>query len=159
MPRVYLSEAVAWVESRGEIHAVRFEPHVYRRLLARWKRDETIRRLFEEARHANRWPHFITTRTIAVWLAQSWGMYQIMGYNIYAYELYAGPLWAFLQDRTAQHTAFQRFIERKGFQNLPMDEIDADTLIAFARYYNGPRNPRSYALRLREAAMALRGES
>lgn len=154
MKPILLSDVVAEVESGGLLHAVRFEPELYDRLLRRVD-EPAVAAVFRTCRRCHGWPGWVSTQTVAVILSCSWGRYQILGWNLYAHMLYKGPVWAYLLDQDAQYRSFEGFIGTFGMTDVEFGRLDDEALMRFARYYNGPGNVRGYAARLRAAFKRL----
>lgn len=139
-----LSYIISQVESSGFSGALRFEPKVY----------ETVK-----GRGAN--AHFVpeiaslnhcTVETAEVIYSTSFGLYQIMGYNLYRLGLHR-PVSEFqngVQSRVLQDTAFARFLSDRNIL-FTVEEMRADPakLVRFAEHYNGSE---AYADRMRQVA-------
>lgn len=68
----------------------------------------------------------------------SWGYYQIMGYNLYFYDLTDKTVFEYMNDDLEQEKAFENFLLRRKI-NFTIDELkqDEEKIKRFAKYYNG----------------------
>lgn len=141
---VTISRLVKQVESGNQIQAMRFEPG--------WKHDTNILPWIVQA-HRPAYMNNTTARTIA---ATSWGLYQIMGENIYRLG-YRLPIMDYMHDEKAQDDMFRKFLIWRGI-DYAVEEImaDADKMYKFARRYNG--NANEYAARLRTVYAQMGGK-
>lgn len=150
-----LSAVLARVESATNIKAGRFEPAVYAEYKAVDDQAETNVggqiRYFE---HINQ----CSPDTARAWLAQSWGTYQIMGFNLASLG-YPRTVWDFWHSQADQDAVLGEFLAKLGI--LPADQADASWLSddaradEFASRYNGPSNVANYVAALRAAYSAL----
>lgn len=120
-----ISKLVAHVESGDVKHAMRFEPG--------WKHDNNIISLVRQA-HA---PAYMNTTTAKNIMATSYGLYQIMGENIYRLG-YKKPINEFMNSENDQLAIFEKFLEWRRI-NFTVEELfsDSEKLRLFARRYNG----------------------
>ena len=139
---ILLSDCVAYVESRNNPLAMRYEP-TYQFNPANI--DKAI------AHATGGW---IDTDTAAMILSTSWGAYQIMGDNLYTLG-YQGTIAEFLTTEALQLDYFNRFIQSIGFSNAAFSSMDGQELDNFAMRYNG--SP-VYANSLQKAYQALQME-
>jgi hypothetical protein len=74
----------------------------------------------------------------------SYGLYQILGANIYA-NGFKGTIFEYVASAVIQETAFNAFIAAHGFSaNEPMDGWSQSEYQDFASFYNGPGNIQAY---------------
>lgn len=175
-----LSHIIATVESSGFSGAMRFEPGVYREAIRAGlvmdiqlahDTDPALRAAVEA--HAASIPadkvfdliktiakiNGCTLETAQVLYATSFGLYQVMGYNLYSLGLHR-PISEFLAGphaRILQDAMFAKFLSGKGilytWRELASDQ---DKLNLFATKYNGSL---SYGNRMRAVARTLTVET
>ena len=138
-----LQAVIARIESSDNPAALRFEPAIY----AAGASAPLISRIaaVHDADDA-------TARMIA---ATSWGLFQIMGFNLWSGpHSYAGTCFEYCGDIIAQRLAFETFLKDRGMDyTLAALLNNAHLLIAFATFYNG--DGIRYARAMRDAALAL----
>jgi len=124
-----LAEIIKLIESSGNMQAVRFEPFFYKRLKSKTN-DPAVLKIREI--------HKCTYYTALMIASTSWGLYQIMGYNLYFYNLTDKTVFEFLFDQEEQDQAFQKFIEKRNIA-FTIEELkkDPEKIRKFAKYYNG----------------------
>lgn len=125
-----LSDVIAGVESSDNIMAMRFEPAMYGNAPG-WAKNQLT-----YIHAANPWASPETGLMIA---STSWGRYQILGANIYAFGAYNSPIAAFLASSSDQESVFHDFIGPHGYH--PEDDTSVWNIAefgAFAAFYNGP---------------------
>ena len=138
-----LQDVIARIESSGNPFALRFEPTVYTADVA-----PSVAARIATLHGAD----YETGRVIA---STSWGLFQIMGFNLWAgAHAYNGTLYEFCADTIAQRLAFETFLADRGM-NFTLAELlgNANRLIAFAAAYNG--DGIRYARTMRKSAAAL----
>ena len=138
-----LQDVIARIESSSNPFALRFEPTVYAGDVA-----PSVAARIATLHGAD----YETGRVIA---ATSWGLFQIMGFNLWGGpHAYAGTLYEFCADTIAQRLAFETFLADRGM-NFTLAELlgNANKLIAFAAAYNG--DGIRYARAMRESAAVL----
>lgn len=143
-----LPDLIARVESAGRPWAMRFEPAVWER---RGKHASMIN-AWEPAKRANH----CSGATADVINATSWGLYQIMGFNLYGRLGLDIPVGEFLAHPEVQFSAFRMYCERARIwtpDDVPL--TDDLWLHRFAVAYNGPGAPDAYVKRMREEANRL----
>ena len=139
-----LQNVIARIESSDNPYALRFEPAVY---AGQDLAPATASHI--AALHAS---SYETGRVIA---ATSWGLFQIMGFNLWSGpHPYDGTFFAFCADEIAQRLAFETFLEDRGM-NFALSDLlgNENKLQAFAAFYNG--DGPIYANAMRIAAKAL----
>jgi len=136
-----LQEAVMHVESSCNKSAIRFEFATFRNLPG-WMHPSirTIRTI-----------HNCTEETGDMIACTSFGLFQLLGANIYDLR-YTATIFEFISDIDGQYTLFRKFLSQRNFD--PDMEVTADesSLLAFAKFYNGPGSPELYAKALVIAA-------
>jgi hypothetical protein len=117
-----LSELIARVESAGNLFAVRLEPK-YNPAQSNALKCAGVNRC--------------TYPTAEMLCRCSWGLYQIMGDNLYSLGLDV-PISRYWNDAEMQADYFAKFLEAKKI-NFTLDQIlnDKDTRERFALKYNG----------------------
>lgn len=155
---IRLSDVVAEVESANVLTAVRFEPAFYQKVMGEintYGSGWSAKAPYVHFLRAH--PGAFSAPTVAALLSMSWGLYQILGYNIYYRPLWAGTLWAFLMDPATQKSVFEKFIAGlgKGWKDVLFGTLSRADVLEFARLYNGPANSSEYAKRLGQAYTRL----
>jgi hypothetical protein len=146
-----LANVIATVESGPFPYAMRFESVMYGRGSPYFTTE--ILEAAEKANHCNA----VTARMIC---STSWGLFQIMGFNLYspaiALPIAIGP---YLFDTEQQFNAFKRFVKINGFDADNFDFGDEATIERFARSYNGPGDVPNYVAKMKAAFNALPKEA
>lgn len=138
-----IGDAVAHVESRNDPAAIRFEPSLYHTSPA-W-----VLLQVEKVRAAQ---GFCSHGTALMIACTSWGVYQILGANLYSLG-YKQAIIRFANDINAQKEFFNKFCTSNGLDpSLEVTPENKAALLHFASVYNGPGNPQPYADALLEAA-------
>ena len=166
-----LSYIISQVESGGFSGALRFEPKVYAEIQSASRTDldaslslnaahavhvaDSKRTLVARIAQINR----CTEETAQVIYAMSFGLYQIMGYNLYDNGMHQ-PISNYLngvQARVLQDAMLAQFLAGHGLLNS-WDEmaVNRDLLNHFALHYNGSL---SYANRMKAVAREHYGEN
>jgi hypothetical protein len=166
-----LSYIVSQVETDGFSGALRFEPKVYAEIQSATKTEldgslalyaahashvaDTKRTLVARIAQLN----MCTEETAQVIYSTSFGLYQLMGYNLYANGLHQ-PISNYLngvQARVLQDAMFAKFLAGHGLLHTWKEmAADQDLLNHFALHYNGSL---AYANRMKAVARAHYGES
>lgn len=133
---IQLSDVIAWIESRGNPHALRFEPSVYSRLTngamtpahaAIVKRIVSI--------------HNCSIPTAQVIYSTSYGLYQLMGFNLYADDSVNSTdldVVSFCANTKEQTRVFNAFVSRETINVTPKQMAEnANVRGMFADFYNG----------------------
>ena len=125
-----LKDIIKQIESSNNKLAVRFEPHFYQRLKEQEFNDRAIQKIKEL--------HKCNTDTAYMIASTSWGLFQIMGYNLYFYGLTDKTVFEFLFNEEEQGQAFEKFTQIKNI-NFTVDELleDENKIKKFAKLYNG----------------------
>lgn len=124
-----LKDIIKLIESSNNPQAVRFEPHFYEKLKSKTN-DTAVLKI--------RKIHKCTYYTALMIASTSWGLFQIMGYNLYFYNLIDTTVFDFLNNEELQEKAFQEFIEKRKI-NFTVEDLksDPEKIRKFAKYYNG----------------------
>ena len=125
---VNLFDIIAWVESKNNPHAMRFEPGVYNGF--------TSKRLSDAWHNALAF-NDCSEGTADMIYSTSFGATQIMGFNLYD-GLYNGDVVKFMDDPIAQAVAFDSFCASKQIK-CTVDDIAGFPVLRshFAKVYNG----------------------
>lgn len=120
-----ISKLVSQIESNNVPYAMRFEPG--------WRHDNNIITMVRQA-HA---PAYMNTTTAKTIMATSYGLYQIMGENIYRLG-YKKPINEFMNSPNDQLDIFNKFLSWRGI-DYTVNEIftNREKMEKFARRYNG----------------------
>jgi hypothetical protein len=153
-PQIFVADPtlaliVAQVESGGFSGALRFEPSVYASV-----KDLGMTDIVKDIARVNR----CTLETAQVIYSMSFGLYQVMGYNLYRLGL-SRPVSEFLagaQARILQDMYFAKFLADRNI-GYAWGEMLADPLKLnrFSEHYNGSV---SYGERLLTVARALKAK-
>lgn len=137
---VSLFDVIAWVESKNNPHAMRFESAVYVHLSqgpGAWMQSilDKITKI-----------HSCSHGTAMMIYSTSFGATQIMGFNLYD-GLYAGDVASFMSDPIAQVVAFDSFCAAKHVK-CSVTDIAGYPMVRthFAKIYNG--NADAYAAQI-----------
>ena len=136
MPTAALSDIIAWIESRGNPHALRFEPLVFQHLTtgAMTSAHAAIVARIQKI-------HACSVPTAQVIYSTSYGLYQLMGFNLYADDSVNCTdldVVSFCTSPQEQTRIFGAFVSRETIAYTPevlaQFETERET---FARVYNG----------------------
>jgi hypothetical protein len=134
-----LPELIARAESNNNPWAMRFEPHVMKRM----KPNGIVQHI--------KGIHGCSRATAEMIYSTSWGLYQIMGFNLYGKLGLELPIWQFLEAPEKQHKAFEQFCKAESIWRESDIPANAELfLLEFACTYNGPHLPVAYANRLQD---------
>jgi N-acetylmuramidase len=147
---VSLARVIAYVESNTNKYALRFEPEVYEHVRMNPTSEQV--RLVRFISQANS----CTTPTAEIIYSTSFGMFQLMGFNIYEAGGWTLSVGAYMDDLDEQKASFARFLESKKI-SFTWEELknSKDSLEHFATEYNGPESVAYYVQRMGEAATQL----
>lgn len=121
-----VASLIAHIESGGRADAVRFEPRLYAHTLG-------LPAVMGRITVANK----CSIETARVIYSTSFGLYQIMGFNIYIPHGFNKSIFAFVNDIDAQNDVFNDYLIRKNIAySVDALRIKANA-ITFARAYNG----------------------
>lgn len=176
---IEIAKIIAEVESNSFQYAIRFEPHIYTSLKNR-KNPQILKKIVELNK--------CSYETAKMIYSSSWGMYQIMGFNIYT-RGYNKSIGEFLASEAEQYNVLQEFLKpfwikyncealfsaietvynqvknitgKKRIDNL-VEIVERFQIIKdFVRFYNGAKfpSPRSldYILRMLYAYQKIKRE-
>jgi hypothetical protein len=140
-----LAKVIATVESGPFQYAVRFESGMFAGKVGPLSAAETA------CMKANRCSS-ITARMIC---CTSWGLFQIMGFNLYGPLALQIPVGSFMFDTETQFDTFRKFVTLNGFDPENFDCTDEALIERFARSYNGPGDVANYAAKMKAAFASL----
>jgi|SRR5579859_1709931 len=144
-----LASAVAQVESAGFPYAMRFEMGLFEAGYGAGKPEISV---IMGAHKCN----MVTARTI---YCTSYGLFQIMGFNLYGPLGWTNAVAPFMFDPEQQLAMFNKFCSLNGVDPQTFDWSDA-AVEDFARKYNGPGNVADYSAKLKAAYANLpKGET
>jgi hypothetical protein len=127
-----LHDLIAYVETKNDSAAFRFEPATYSRLIA--KRSDSQKAIIAKIIAENN----CSWGTAIMIFCSSFGLTQIMGENLYA-GLFDGKVIDYLNDPSDQRNAFARFLNANRLAHFS-PEVLSDShaaRIEFALKYNG----------------------
>jgi hypothetical protein len=134
-PTINLADVIAYVESRGDSFALRFEPATYTALTTGAMTPEHA-----DIVSAIATIHNCSVPTAQVIYSSSWGRFQIMGFNLYGPTIQLKTtVFAYCADDIAQIAAFDALVTSMGLggETAPMLATDPQARIAFGAKYNG----------------------
>lgn len=129
-----LFDLIAWVETKSNCRAVRFEPATYAAIAA--ARSDSQKLLIAKIQSACA----CSWGTALMIYSSSWGAVQLMGFNLYADQIgYEKSIIDFCDDQGAQRTTFARFLAWKKLDTFSVDMLSASLTNrqAFGKTYNG----------------------
>lgn len=133
-----LRRVIAMTESGMRSYAIRFEPSVYARVQQGLYSAEASR-----CAAANR----CSILTSHVLVSMSYGLYQVMGFNIYADPKNSYlPIGNFLGDVNRQDIIFEDFLKTNGIADYTFADLKSDPAVRlhFISKYNGPGDVEGY---------------
>jgi hypothetical protein len=143
-----LETCVALVESENNPDAIRFEPATYNAS----KPSAWIAAQVPNIVKAFGGDNVCDLATATMLACTSFGIYQMLGANVWAFGKYTGTLAQFIGSRADQYACYTRFLS-----NLfsPTEDVTSWTdkrFQQFAVYQNGPGNPGGYILAMKRYA-------
>jgi len=141
-----LADVIERVESSSFLAALRFEPATY----AGHHFDYSQ---ITPCQHGN----LCNRGTARILLSMSFGLYQIMGFNLYDPKCcgYEGSIGDFLASKLIQRKMLSVFLAKDHLQFTPHDLLDLKRRNLFAERYNGPGNVIAYSQRVFNALHEL----
>ena len=141
-----ISDITSLIESSHNPDAIRFEPSVYDHLtkgpgLNNPAKKEIVETIIKV--------HGCSLETACMIFSTSFGLFQIMGENIYSVCDYKRSIGWFFSDNEAQEECFLAFLKSIGFPDGP-DFDDSNNLAKYALHYNGPGDIQAYCKKLLE---------
>lgn len=135
--KISLDMIVAEIESANYARALRFEPSVYGRM-----REPVFSPVVARIIHV----HSCSHETAYMIGATSWGLFQLMGFNIYSDELsFGGPIFDWVTSTSIQTNDFFAFVSKRKIDLSPDELCFKSAREKFAEVYNGPGNVTAYA--------------
>jgi hypothetical protein len=125
-----LMDVAATLESGNNAGAIRFEPAMFGNAPS-WAKNQLA-----YIHAANPWASPETGLMIA---CTSWGKFQLLGANIYAFGFFKFPIADFLANEAEQELVYGDFIAPHDFH--PHDDVTQwgdNQFTAYAAFYNGP---------------------
>lgn len=135
MEQLTMAEVVAWIESRNNAGAMRFEPATYNKFAGDVaKLNKAVRDILARIQIVNR----CSVHTAAMIYSTSWGAFQMMGFNVYADDG-AVPISEYLASPRIQAADFVAFLKRSGLQDFTPGKLakDQSARYKFSTKYNG----------------------
>ncbi len=127
MVNLTLFQLISHIESQANLYALRFEPTVYAK--RSYFSDEIARNIVIR--------NHCTPDTALVISSTSWGMIQIMGFNLYAGDAFRKSVGEFLESLPEQKQFFERFVNERHI-NYSVPDLHYDNKRKkFALDYNG----------------------
>lgn len=137
-----LAAVISQVESAGFPYALRFEYQLF--ATPDRKGMMPLLDAIKAANHCD----LVTARMIAY---TSFGLFQIMGFNLFDWLGWKQSVATFLFDTEQQLATFTEFCHRNGIDPATFDFTDEGALVAFARAYNGPGAIPAYVAKMKAA--------
>lgn len=136
-----LDQVVSAVESGGNQFAVRFERGIFNRITNQGT-SPCVDRIIKI--------HHCSDDTARSIYATSYGLYQIMGFNLYSKLSCTVPYMDFLNDRVLQLQMFAAFLKFNNMLNFTVETLVSDpvALNKFSAAYNGPGNVNAYSAKI-----------
>lgn len=135
-----LASVIGAIESNNNPWALRFEPQTYMRIAHPSPLTATIAQL-----------HGCSPDTSRMIASTSWGMFQLMGFNLYDPTVcdVRQPIFRFCDSMALQLQAFHNFTKKRGLEySLPALVESHEALEKLATAYNGPGNVAAYSMRV-----------
>ena len=139
-----LAAVVSQVESAGFPYAQRYEPGVFAGFA-----------IAPAAISAAATGNHCSAVTARVLCSISFGLFQIMGFNLYGFLGWKQSVATFLYDTEQQLSTFADFCQHSGVNPATFDFTDEAQLEHFARVYNGPGDIPNYVSKMKAALAAL----
>lgn len=132
-----ISQLVAQIESAGVPYLMRFEP-----------KFSPSQQAINNCIAAHK-PGFMNRATAEMICRTSWGLYQIMGENLYTICDVKRPISHYLIDTAMQEAAFITFLRKRNIAySVEQLRTDESLRVRFAKVYNGSA---AYAAKIKEA--------
>lgn len=134
MEPLTINELIRHVESRNRPSAMRFEPAVYQRITT-GPLTQAEMSILGRIKEQNR----CSDGTARMIYSTSWGLYQIMGFNLYTTDGISGPITEYSAASSVQDATFLQFLKRNGLQDFTPGKLaeDAALRLKFSMKYNG----------------------
>jgi hypothetical protein len=133
-----IGKLIAWVETKGNFEAFRFEPAVYARrvdLAGNVRHDPATEEILTRIARI----HACSLHTALMVYASSWGATQLMGFNLYGHCAYARSVAHYLANETDQDACFASFLLHAGLHDVTPEMLAKDQFLRlkFSMRYNG----------------------
>ncbi len=136
-----LYQLIAYVETKGALAAVRFEPGVFAKTQPGGGRNPAMIAILGAIRaiHTKAWGTECSWGTAAMIYSSSFGAVQMMGFNLYGVCAYIQPFNAFLTNGNDQSDTFDIFIASKHLADCTPENLASESSrrLNFAKTYNG----------------------
>lgn len=132
-----LAMIVREVESGNNPYAIRYEPGFHKRLTLSQRAYKQVREWHQV--YQKKWG-FITLETYLILLSSSWGLYQILGYNLDGFTKFAPAVYwssVSLQDQTFREYIERRWRNYEDVERLVLTGLEKDNPIEVAFFING----------------------
>lgn len=148
-----LSDVIASIESSGIKYAMRFEPALYERI---GNQNCAVNFGLTNIALYNR----CTLETAKIISCTSWGLFQIMGFNLYNSPIsLKSPIGEYVENEGMQLSAFNAFLDHNHMFVAVAELRDVlQERLDFARHYNGPGDAATYAAKMYAAIIRLSKE-
>jgi hypothetical protein len=140
-----LTDVIAWVESKGDPYAFRFEPATYANLANPSAVQKGIIATIQTI-------HNCSYESAKVIYSSSFGKYQIMGFNLFAPKLsLCESAFKFMGDSATQDAMFTKLIASMALSSLTPDTLASSLWNRqhFGAIYNG--NAQAYGISIAQA--------
>jgi hypothetical protein len=141
-------KAIARIESNGFQFAMRFEPHKYE------ARDRHPSSIIARIKGANK----CSGHTASVIYSTSYGLYQIMGFNLYSGSSPVAlvPVGEYMGNVSFQRESVVKFLEAAHLLKYSaVDLLNVGPSEEFTKAYNGPGNIAAYSAKLRNVLKTI----
>jgi hypothetical protein len=131
---ISVADIIAQVESSGNPYAYRFEPTVYESL-----KTGALSPVHSIIVNRIMKIHSCSLSSAEVIYSSSYGLYQLMGFNLFGECDYAESVWEYLNDPIAQTAMFENLLGHMGLQNYTAEQLASSENLRhqFAIHYNG----------------------
>jgi len=143
-PSISLADVIAYVESKDDAYAFRFEPATYANLSNPSVASKQIIAQIQSA-------HNCSYQSALVIYSSSFGKYQIMGFNLFGQLKLGISAFEFMGDAGTQDKMFWHFAMQKKLDTYTPDSLAASeqARVYFGMIYNG--NGNAYAQQIENA--------
>lgn len=150
---ITINKLIAQIESSNCQGAIRFENGLYQKLINNpAKQNKPI--LFAAMKANN-----CSLETAIGVYCTSYGLYQIMGFNLYGSLHFEESVWSFMCSKEIQDHVFKQFCNRFAIPDLSVEKLlDKKTRERFAYLYNGPGNVEAYSEKILKTIQQMKGQ-
>lgn len=129
-----LFELIAWVETKNDQCALRFEPAKYSSLITGVmtpNHSVIVQRIMNI--------HRCSLATAQMIFSTSFGAVQLMGFNIYGLLQYDQPIFSFINNLAIQQLYFAKFLTTVNLEHYSISQLQCNhaSRLDFAIKYNG----------------------